>query len=121
MQTSDELGECIADSEGRALYMFEADTQGEGEEEAVSACYEACAEAWPPLIAAAPPTAAKAVQANLMATLERKEGEMQVSYGGWPLYNYVKDQGPGQTTGQDIEGFGGEWYLVSPSGEIVGH
>lgn len=38
MQTSDELGECIADSEGRALYMFEADTQGEGEEEAVSAC-----------------------------------------------------------------------------------
>lgn len=46
---------------------------------------------------------------------------MQVSYGGWPLYNYVKDQGPGQTTGQDIEGFGGEWYLVSPSGEIVGH
>jgi predicted lipoprotein with Yx(FWY)xxD motif len=42
---------------------------------------------------------------------------MQVTYGGWPLYYFVQDQGPGEATGQDKHGFGGEWYLVTPAGE----
>ena len=119
--TSEEHGEYIADGDGRALYMFEIDQRGEGDENAVSNCYDACAEAWPPLTAEGEPAAGDQVNAELIGTLERTDGEMQVSYGGWPLYYYVQDQGAGQTTGHDVEGFGGEWYLVTPSGEIVGH
>ncbi|MFB6283648.1 MAG: hypothetical protein ABEK59_06905 [Halobacteria archaeon] len=29
---------------------------------------------------------------------------------------FKKDQESGDTKGQDIESFGGEWYLVTPSG-----
>jgi hypothetical protein len=31
----------------------------------------------------------------------------------------VKDVGPEDVTGHDIEDFGAEWYLVSPAGEPV--
>src|SRR5687768_14011417 len=48
--TSGEHGRYLVDPEGRSLYLFEADTQGQGNPQAVSACYEACAEVWPPLI-----------------------------------------------------------------------
>ncbi len=58
-------------------------------------------------------------QADLIGTFERDDGKMQVTYGGWPLYHFVRDKAPGDTNGQDVEGFGAEWYLVSPSGEEV--
>jgi hypothetical protein len=38
----------------------------------------------------------------------------------WPLYHFAKDFGR-EATGQDVEDFGGEWYLVTPQGEKVGH
>jgi predicted lipoprotein with Yx(FWY)xxD motif len=71
VRESPEYGRYIADGEGMALYMFEADTRGEGDSEAVS--------------------------------------------------YFVRDEAAGDTNGHDFEGFGAEWYLVSPGGEIVGH
>lgn len=108
-------GAFLTDAEGRALYLFTADTQGES-----SACYDDCAAAWPPLLAAGTPTAADpALDAAMLGTLERRDGAMQVTYNGWPLYYYQPDQASGQVTGQDVHGFGGEWYLVSPQGEQI--
>lgn len=54
-----------------------------------------------------------------LSTTKRKDGSTQVTYNGWPLYYFAKDQTPGEITGQDVEGFGAEWYLVSPDGEKV--
>ena len=108
-----EYGPYIADKDGRALYMFEADSEGN------STCYDACAEAWPPLLTSDDPAAGQQAQEDLLGTTERKDGAMQVTYNGWPLYYFVKDQNPGDTTGQDVEGFGAEWYLVSPQGEPI--
>lgn len=117
VQTSQEHGSFIADAQGRALYMFEADTRGEGQNKAVSTCFDACAEAWPPLIVGNEPAGGEEVQADLIDSVARRDGDMQATYGGWPLYYYVRDQGPGMTTGHDIEDFGAEWYLVTPEGE----
>lgn len=119
VQTSEEHGPYVADGDGRALYMFEADTRGEGETEAVSNCEDACAEAWPPLIAESP-KAGEQMQAELIGTIERRDGQRQVTYNGWPLYYFVRDENPGDTNGHDIEGFGAEWYLLTPAGEKVG-
>ena len=115
---SPDHGQYIADGEGMSLYMFESDTKGEGDTDAVSTCYDDCAEAWPPVIAQEP-QAGDMAQADLIGTFERDDGKMQVTYGGWPLYYFVRDKAPGDTNGQDVEGFGAEWYLVSPSGEEV--
>jgi predicted lipoprotein with Yx(FWY)xxD motif len=119
VRESPEHAQYVADGEGMALYMFEADTRGEGDTEAVSTCYDDCAGAWPPLVAEGA-QAGDQVESDLIGTIERRDGEMQVTYGGWPLYYFVRDEAAGDTNGQDVEGFGAEWYLVNPSGEIVG-
>ena len=119
VEQSDKHGAYLADADGRALYMFTADKQGADGAQAASNCYDACAEAWPPLLTDGEPQAAEQVDASMLGTIERQGGAMQVTYNGWPLYYYVRDQGPGEATGQDVHGFGGEWYLVAPSGEKV--
>jgi len=44
VETSEAYGEYVADSKGRALYLFTDD------ERETSACYDTCAEAWPPVM-----------------------------------------------------------------------
>jgi predicted lipoprotein with Yx(FWY)xxD motif len=119
MANSDQHGQFIADAEGRALYMFMADTQGSGGSGAASACSGDCAGAWPPLTTTGDPQAGEGISADMLGTIEREDGTMQVTYNGWPLYYFVQDQNPGDTMGQDKEGFGAEWYLVAPSGEMI--
>jgi len=111
IQESDTYGEYIVGTDGRPLYLFTADTQGES-----SACYDACAEAWPPVNGAA--AAAAGLDASLVGTITRADGSIQATYNGWPLYEFARDIGT-EPTGQDIESFGGEWYLVGPEGEEV--
>jgi len=117
--TNPEHGQYLADGEGRALYLFEADTQGKGGAAAMSACKDDCAVAWPPLVTAGAPQPGEGVSAEMVGTVQRPDGTMQVTYNGWPLYYFAKDQSPGDTMGQDIEGFGAEWYLLTPAGEKV--
>lgn len=109
------LGKYITDAEGMSLYLFEADSEEN------STCFDACADAWPPLLTKSEPQAGEGVDKTLIGTIEREgtEDAMQVTYGGWPLYYFVKDEQPGDTEGQDVEGFGAEWYLLTPEGEKV--
>ncbi|MFD2515593.1 hypothetical protein ACFSRY_17095 [Pontibacter locisalis] len=112
-RTAEGLGTYLTDASGRSLYMFKADSAMN------SNCYDACAQAWPPYMAQGNPAAGEGVDASMIGTIQRKDGGMQVTYNGWPLYYYVKDAGAGQTTGQDVMGFGAEWYLVTPEGKEV--
>ena len=117
---SQEFGRYVADGDGRALYMFTTDTRGEGNIEPESSCYDACAEAWPPLLAEASPPVGDKLDKSKLGSFQRQGGKTQITYGGWPLYYYVKDSGSGSVTGQDVHGFGGEWYLVTPEGGALG-
>ncbi len=108
-------GEFLTDQQGRALYLFTPD-----EDAQASTCYDACAEAWPPLLTGMEPQATHPdIQGGELGTVRRADGSLQVTYNGWPLYYYVQDAQPGQVTGQDVHSFGGEWYLLSPDGEKV--
>jgi predicted lipoprotein with Yx(FWY)xxD motif len=108
-------GKFLTDDKGMSLYLFEADSKN------TTTCYDDCAAAWPPLLTEGAPTAGDEVDAAMLSTIERKDGSKQITYNGWPLYYFVKDKAAGDTTGQDVEGFGAEWYLVSPKGEKAGH
>ena len=85
----------------------------------VSNCHDACAQAWPPLITEGKPQAGTRVQASLLGTMQRQDGTTQVTYNGWPLYYFARDKPQGQPTGHDVQGFGGEWYLIQPQGTKV--
>ncbi len=106
-----ELGKIIVDSKGITLYNFEKDKGGK------SSCFNACAAAWPPYTVSGQPKAEDGAQASLLSTTERSDGSTQVVYNGWPLYTYVGDSKPGDTTGNDVDQFGAEWYALTPAGE----
>jgi predicted lipoprotein with Yx(FWY)xxD motif len=42
-----------------------------------------------------------------------------VTYAGHPLYRYVADAKPGQTSGEDSQLFGAGWYVLSPVGAKI--
>lgn len=113
VEQKDPFGRYLTDADGRALDMFTADSRNR------TKCYEACADAWPPLVTQGEPEEGEEADAAKLGTIERKNGEMQVTYNGWPLYYFVKDRGAGTTAGQDVHGFGGEWYLLDAEGDKV--
>jgi predicted lipoprotein with Yx(FWY)xxD motif len=104
------LGSILVNSTGRTLYLFKADVGTK------SACSGACATAWPPLLATGTPTAGTGLTASKLGTITRAGGNHQVTYNGYPLYLFVKDQKPGQTTGQGATAFGAAWFALTPSG-----
>jgi predicted lipoprotein with Yx(FWY)xxD motif len=105
------LGKVIVDSKGLTLYDFHKDKGGK------SACYGACAKVWPPLLSSGEPRVGEGAMASKLGTTERKDGTLQVTYAGWPLYTYAADEKPGDANGNDIDSFGAEWYALLPSGE----
>lgn len=99
------LGTILSDPNGMTLYLFTADTvKGE------STCYDQCAVNWPPFTAPEPLTLPRGVDGEL-TTISRTDGTTQVAYNGIPLYYWIKDTQPGDTTGQ---GVGDVWYVVHP-------
>jgi predicted lipoprotein with Yx(FWY)xxD motif len=104
------LGKIIVDAQGRTLYLFQKDKNGK------SACSGQCAAFWPPVIASGKPVAGPGVKASLLGTIKRGDGRMQVTYNHHPLYTFVKDTKKGQTSGAGVDGFGAEWFVVSPAG-----
>jgi len=105
------LGTILVTAEGMTLYDFHKDKGSK------SACYGACAGAWPPLLTEGDPQAQGAADRSMLGTTKRKDGTTQVTYNGWPLYTYAGDQKPGEANGNDIDQFGAEWYVLQPNGQ----
>jgi len=109
------LGKIVVDARGRSLYLFEADHKGK------SACYGACAQAWPPVLVSGKPKAGPGARAALLGVLHRSDGKSQVTYKGHPLYRFFKDTKRGQVKGQGLDFYGGEWYVLTPAGKKLEH
>jgi predicted lipoprotein with Yx(FWY)xxD motif len=107
------LGTVLAGPTGRTLYLFEADKDGK------SACSGGCASIWPPLTTTAAPKAGTGALSAKLGTIAGPGGKMQVTYAGHPLYYYAADGKPGDTTGQGLNQFGAEWYVLAPSGSKI--
>jgi predicted lipoprotein with Yx(FWY)xxD motif len=86
-----------------------------------STCYGACAALWPPLTTTGKPVAGHGVRASLLGTTKRKDGKLEVTYNHHPLYYFVSDQKPGQTTGQGVNQFGAPWWVISAAGKEIHH
>ncbi len=103
-----DYGRVIADRRGEAFYLFDKDRRA-------SRCYGACARAWPPVITRGRPVAVGGAKQRLLGTTKRRNGKLQVTYAGHPLYYYVHDS-PGQILCHDVAEFGGLWLVVKPNG-----
>ena len=94
-------GPALTDQRGMSLYTFDKDMDGK------SVCNGPCAANWPALKAEANDQAA-----DDYGVVTRDDGSKQWAYKGKPLYTFVKDQKPGDITG---DGFlNGTWHLAQP-------
>lgn len=108
---SSAYGNVLFSAGGRALYVFGADKGS------TSRCYGVCAQAWPPLLTAGTPVAGIGVRHMLLGTARRRDGTVQVTYRGHPLYTYSADK-RGKIGCQHVSMHGGLWLVIQANGRV---
>jgi predicted lipoprotein with Yx(FWY)xxD motif len=108
--TDPKLGKILVDEKGMTLYIYTKDAPD------MTNCSDQCMAAWPPLLSLGSPKAGDGVDASKLSTITLPDGRKMVTYDHKPLYYWVKDAKPGDTTGQNV---GGVWYVLAPDGSIV--
>jgi predicted lipoprotein with Yx(FWY)xxD motif len=93
-------GKTLVDAKGMTLYTFDKDAGGK------SVCNGPCAKNWPPLAATDINGPAN------WSVLARDDGSKQWAYMGKPVYTWVKDTKPGDTTGDGVNN--NVWHVAHP-------
>ncbi|HET9848873.1 MAG TPA: hypothetical protein VFR68_10005 [Candidatus Dormibacteraeota bacterium] len=103
------LGTILVNIRGRTLYYFIPERGGK-----LVCLSSACTTYWPPVVSpsAATPTGGTGVSGQLGVAV--RGGSEQITYNRWPLYTFSGDTAAGQTSGQAIVSFGGEWLVATP-------
>ena len=109
------LGTILVNSRGFTVYAFSRDSRGK------DACQgiHLCLNVWPPVRTTGQPLVGPGIRASLIGTITLGNGAKQVTYGGHPLYTYIGDVSPGQTTYVNRYQLGGRWPAVGPAGGEV--
>lgn len=100
MRSNQKLGTYITDSKGMTLYVFTNDKPG------VSNCTGGCLTKWPPFLQT---NSNGKLETNLGVIKRADDGKMQYAWKEMPLYYFVGDKNPGDTTG---DGIGGIWFVA---------
>lgn len=95
-------GGILTSQQGMTLYVFDKDVANSGK----SACNGPCATNWPPLMAAE-----GALPSGEYSIVVRDDGSRQWAVKGKPLYLWIKDQKPGDTTGDGVNQI---WRVAKP-------
>ena len=104
------FGKMLFDARRQAIYIFQNDRRDK------SVCYGACAEAWPPVLTRGKPRAATGVRASLLGSARRRDGQIQVTYAGKPLYYYAHEKA-GEVRCHNVDLNGGLWWVVGADGK----
>lgn len=106
---NEKAGEYLADTQGRALYYFKKDEAGK------SNCSGDCLANWPAFTQedfAVP----EGFDKKDFDTITREDkGVKQVTYKGFPLYYFAKDQQEGDVNGQGVKDV---WFIVNSETEF---
>lgn len=113
LDSTAQLGRYIVDKDGKTLYFFSNDVNGQ------SACSGQCTTNWPAFLAETDATFGAGLSSSDFTTITLTSGAKQTAYKGWPLYYYAPAgvaEAPGQTTG---EGLGEIWFVAKPDYSIM--
>lgn len=103
-----DLGSILVDPDGMSLYVFTADADGE------SACYEQCAQTWPPVAADTP--ISSDLDTAMFGSIERTDGTEQLTVNGMPVYLFASDSAPGDVNGQGVNDV---WFVIDADGNML--
>lgn len=104
-------GPIVVDKDGRSIYFFSEDVK----DSPTSACKDACAKVWPAVTTSSDAPAVEGVTGTI-GTISTADGLKQITINGMPVYYYAKDVKAGDILGQGVNN---DWYLVSPSGQML--
>jgi predicted lipoprotein with Yx(FWY)xxD motif len=102
------LGTVVIDGLGFTLYRFDGDSA----QPPAATCAGPCAETWEPVLAE-DPIKMEGVAEKAVGTVQRPDGQVQLTIGGWPVYRHAGDA-PGATDGHGADG---KWFAVAPDGD----
>jgi predicted lipoprotein with Yx(FWY)xxD motif len=108
------VGKHIVDKDGRSLYYFSNDVNGQ------SACTGGCLTNWPVFFADTTTTTfSDGLLAADFKTITTTTGAKQTTYKGWPLY-YYSPSGIAELAGETKgEGVGGIWFVAKSNYSIT--
>jgi len=99
------VGHYLTDAQGRTLYWSKHDMPS------MSSVTGSLLDKWPPFYQGAILSAAPDMAATDFGTILRKDGKMQNTFRGYPLYYFSSDRQPGDTNGHK---FNKIWSVMFP-------
>jgi len=107
--SNDNTGEYLADDKGMTLYYFKKDIEGK------STCADDCLATWPLVKASEYEVPEGYDEADFGSITREDNGEEQLTYKGFPLYYFVKDDAQGDVNGEGVKEV---WYIVNNKTEF---
>ncbi|HEY1524441.1 MAG TPA: hypothetical protein VGF70_15635 [Solirubrobacteraceae bacterium] len=97
----------VVNSKARAVYTLAGDSRAHPK------CTKAnhCFTFWPPVTVASRSSLSKAPGVKGKMGLWKRDGFLQVTISGHPLYTYVGDLQQRHATGEGVNSFGGIWHV----------
>ena len=109
------LGKTVQTGRGFTVYMFTRDRRNHDNCVRVSGC----TGVWPAVTTSGRPVLGPGLKRSLIGTITLPSGAKQVTYAGHPLYRYIGDSGPGDTSYVGFSQFGGSWFALNAAGHAV--
>jgi predicted lipoprotein with Yx(FWY)xxD motif len=108
------LGSILVNGGGHTVFAFARDSRNHDR----CASIAGCNGIWPMVTTNGTPTLGPGVKRSLVGTI-KVAGARQVTFAGHPLYTYIGDSGPGDTSYVGQSQFGGKWFALNAAGHTV--
>jgi predicted lipoprotein with Yx(FWY)xxD motif len=106
----------VVTARGFAVYELTGDTTSHPKCTKGNGCFAF----WPPVKVAAAGKLSKAPGIRGKLRAWHRDGFLQLTLGGHPLYRFAPDTQTDHATGQGIHGFGGTWHVIALAGSAGG-
>ncbi len=101
---------------GRAVYTLSGDSARHPECTKANSCFTF----WPPVTVSSAKRLSRAPGIKGRLGTWRRNGFLQLTLAGHPLYRYAADSAKDNATGEGVNGFGGTWHVVKAAGASAG-
>jgi predicted lipoprotein with Yx(FWY)xxD motif len=102
----------VINGKGRAVYTLSGDTTRHPKCTKANGCFSF----WPPVTVASTKSVSKASKVKGRLGTFKRNGIIQVTLGGHPLYTFSNDHQKHHATGEGVNGFGGIWHVIKAAG-----
>lgn len=106
----------VVNGHARAVYVLTGDSKRHPECTSKNGCFQF----WPPVTVSSAKRLSKAPGIRGKLGLWHRNGFLQVTLAGHPVYTYAGDRSKRVATGEGIKTFGGTWHVIKPAGTRSG-